>query len=308
VVAALVACAAPRANAAGAGPIVVVEATPTDIPPHYGISVDAGASIATTSPIESYTFDFDDGTQLTREQPTAFHVYAAARIVDGAFVPYYVTVTATDTLGRTGSATVPVLVRPPNHNPHADAGGPYVGVVGTGNSVTFTATGSVDADAIDPAIPNDIASYEWDFDNDGTTDATSKTPTVLVSDLVATYAMSVSGGSNGSTDNVVSLRVTDSATPVAGTDTATAVVRLYTTLKPDLVPRPMHGPLRAHPGMWWHATFSAANDGAAEAPGLWHEAVYYSTDTQLDASDTLLTTSAEAPPLRPAGRGHRGRA
>ena len=48
--------------------------------------------------------------------------------------------------------------------PAADAGGPYVGV--EGSPVALDGSGSTDAD-------NDIVSYEWDLDNDGSFDDAS---------------------------------------------------------------------------------------------------------------------------------------
>lgn len=52
--------------------------------------------------------------------------------------------------------------------PVADAGGPYEGVVGS--TMTFDGSASFDQDGT-------IVSYEWDFDNDGTWDATVAAPT-----------------------------------------------------------------------------------------------------------------------------------
>jgi len=75
--------------------------------------------------------------------------------------------------------------------PIANAGGPYNATVGT--PITFDGTASVSPTA-------NIVKYEWDFNNDGTFDATSTSPTIS-----HTYTSSYSG--------LVSLRVTDDGAP-----------------------------------------------------------------------------------------------
>ena len=62
-----------------------------------------------------------------------------------------------DADGATGTANVQVTVH--NVAPTADAGGPYQ--VQENNNITLTAAGSSDPG-------NDIVSYAWDLDNDGT--------------------------------------------------------------------------------------------------------------------------------------------
>jgi hypothetical protein len=85
--------------------------------------------------------------------------------------------------------------------PIANAGGPYSGTVGT--PITFDGSASISPTA-------NIVKYEWDFNNDGTYDATSALPTISHS-----YTASYSG--------VVSLRVTDDGIP-AQSAIATAAV------------------------------------------------------------------------------------
>lgn len=87
--------------------------------------------------------------------------------------------------------------------PTADAGGPYTTPEGT--DVTLTAAGSTDPD-------NDITSYAWDLDGDGTCDdATGATPTTTFSAV----------GQDGAT--TVKVCVTD-ATGQTDYDTATVTV------------------------------------------------------------------------------------
>ena len=74
------------------------------------------------------------------------------------------TVTAADGAVN-GTANVTISASPPT----ADAGGPYVGI--QGSPVALDGSGSTDAD-------NDIVSYEWDLDNDGSfDDASGVSPT-----------------------------------------------------------------------------------------------------------------------------------
>ena len=92
-----------------------------------------------------------------------------------------------------------------NQPPVANANGPYSGVtdaVAT-TSITFDGTGSTD--------DNGIVLYEWDFDGDGTYDATGPTPTHTYPAVVASYS--------------VILRVTDQD-GATGTDTTAATIAL----------------------------------------------------------------------------------
>ena len=91
--------------------------------------------------------------------------------LDGPWIEYYPPL-------MSDSTVVNVLAPTPLV---ADAGGPYSGEVGI--PVTFDGSGSYDTrDMIPAASPfsinqagHGIISYEWDFDNDGITDATGKT-------------------------------------------------------------------------------------------------------------------------------------
>lgn len=94
---------------------------------------------------------FDDATGPTASIPGGFPV-------EGRY-PVHLRVTD-DTPGfpQTDVYTCEVYVHPPPHCPHAFAGGPYTGWVGT--PVTFDASRSWDPD-------NAICAYDWDLDRDG---------------------------------------------------------------------------------------------------------------------------------------------
>jgi len=157
-----------------------------------GQSVNFDASGSTDNDaVASYAWDFDgDGTtDATGVNPT--HSFANPGTYD-------VTLTVTDGAGNTDDATVTVTVRDVTA-PTADAGSDRT--VSLSSTPSFDASGSTDNDA--------VASYAWDFDGDGTTDATGATP-------------SHSFSSTGSYD--VTLTVTDDAGNT-GTDTVTVTVQ-----------------------------------------------------------------------------------
>ena len=74
------------------------------------VAVTADASASTdngSSPIESYAFDFGDGSPIVgpQSEPTAAHVYTSGGV-------FTITVTVTDTSGQSATATAPVTVTP----------------------------------------------------------------------------------------------------------------------------------------------------------------------------------------------------
>jgi hypothetical protein len=90
--------------------------------------------------------------------------------------------------------------------PIADAGGPYIGVVG--ETITFDGSGSYDPDGT-------IVLYEWDFESDGVFDFSSPNPTAT-----HIYTTEFSG--------MVTLRVTDNSGGI-GTDTASVDITVTPT-------------------------------------------------------------------------------
>ena len=97
--------------------------------------------------IVSFAWDFGDGNTSIAENPQ--HAYVAAGT-------YTVTLTVTDDAGDFSSDTTSAVVEAVvvNSPPSADAGGPYAAFVG--ESVSFDASGSSDADGA-------IVRYDWDY-------------------------------------------------------------------------------------------------------------------------------------------------
>ena len=121
------------------------------------LTLDGSASSDPDGTIVGYSWDFGDGNTGTGATPT--HTYLA----DGTFT---VTLTVTDDVGDTGTASSSATIGLGNQPPVADANGPYSGTVGV--AVTFDGTGSNDPDGT-------IDSYSWDF-GDGST-GTGPSPT-----------------------------------------------------------------------------------------------------------------------------------
>ena len=122
------------------------------------VSFDGTGSSDPDGTIDSYTWDFGDGTIETGATPT--HTYISAGI-------FTVTLTVTDNQGGSSSCTTTATITgEENQPPVCDAGGPYSGTVG--ESIQFDGTGSSDPDGT-------IDSYTWDF-GDGSI-STGATPT-----------------------------------------------------------------------------------------------------------------------------------
>ncbi len=143
-----------------------------------------GSGSTDNEAIDSYDWEFGDGTEATGPTPT--HTYADPGT-------YTVTLTVTDTAGNSDTDTLNVTVRDVTP-PTADAGGDRI--VKSGQQLDFDGSGSTDN--------VDVTGYEWDFD-DGATD-TGETVTHTF-DEAGTYD--------------VSLTVEDDA---GNTDTDTATV------------------------------------------------------------------------------------
>jgi PKD repeat protein len=126
--------------------------------PGVPIQFDGSGSSDPDGTVDSYSWDFGDGTIETGATPS--HAYVSA----GTFT---VTLTVADNLGATSTCeTTATVTGGENLPPVCDADGPYSGV--RGEPIEFDGTDSEDPDGT-------IASYTWDF-GDGTIE-TGATPT-----------------------------------------------------------------------------------------------------------------------------------
>ncbi len=120
--------------------------SPTNPTPGEWVHFDASASSDPNGTIVSYAWNFGDGT--TGTGVSVYHQFTSAGT-------YSVRLTVRDNAGATDSVTHSVVVAAVIPAPHADAGGPYTGVVG--QPVTLNGSASTGS----------IAQYIWNF-GDGT--------------------------------------------------------------------------------------------------------------------------------------------
>jgi len=111
------------------------------------IVFDGSASSDADGTIDTYDWDYGDGTMAADAGSTPSHTYAAAG-------NYQVSLTVTDNEGKSDTATSTASVGAANVPPTAEAGGPYPGVVGV--DIPFDGSASFDADG-------SIALASWDF-------------------------------------------------------------------------------------------------------------------------------------------------
>jgi len=113
---------------AATGPTAHLTVSPATGTAPLGVTANASASTAGSSPISTYAFDFGDGTKVgPQAAATAKHTYASAG-------RHTVTVTVTDSNGLTSTASQPVIIRPPAR---------YVGQIGTSSSAKKHTSDSV---------------------------------------------------------------------------------------------------------------------------------------------------------------------
>ena len=151
---------------ADAPPAAVLTASPASGVAPLQVTADGSESSDTdATKIDTYTFDFGDGTEATGPQSaaTATHTYATPGT-------YTVTMTVTDTGGLSSNATTQVTVKPPLDAPPAAVltVSPSSGLAPLG--VTADASGSTDTDA------TPVATYRFDF-GDGTVTGPQAGPT-----------------------------------------------------------------------------------------------------------------------------------
>mgnify|MGYP006275856467 CR=1 FL=1 len=181
-------------------------------PPSAGLTAPANATVgdavtfdasASTDDrgIATYRWDFDgDGTvERETEDPVAEYTYGEAGAVTAELV-------VVDTDGETASTNATVQVAPANDTPTAALSAPEE--VARNETVTLDASGSSDLDG--------IQRYEWDFDGDGTIDATTTDPVVQHAfGTAGTYDVTVAVVDvGGRSANTAATTVVDSRTPL----------------------------------------------------------------------------------------------
>lgn len=115
------------------------------------VAFDGSGSSDPDGTIDSYSWDFGDGTSGTGVNPS--HSY-------GTEGTYNVTLTVSDNDGVMDADSTTVTIGSGNLPPVADAGGPYSGTVGL--AIQLDGSGSSDPDG-------SIVAYQWDF-GDGSVD------------------------------------------------------------------------------------------------------------------------------------------
>lgn len=168
------------------------------------VTFDGSGSTDADDGIASWDWDFGDGDVDTGATPAA-HTYTAAG-------NYTATLTVTDVLGATDTATIPITVAD-NVAPNA-----YIHVATSfpkpGEAVDFDGTVSWDTDGT-------IVSWDWDFGDTGVD--TGGTPSHIYA-AVGSYPVElVVTDDNGATDtaNLV-VTISDNLTPTAGAVLVTA--------------------------------------------------------------------------------------
>lgn len=131
-------------------PVAALTLTPSLGPAPLSVVVDASGSSDPDGSIQSYAFDFGDGTQLAAQPNAAVaHTFPAGTRT--------VTVTVTDSDGGTATATASVTATTGNQSPNGVITAPASNVtVSAGQGVLFTSIGS------DPD-PGSTLRYAWDF-------------------------------------------------------------------------------------------------------------------------------------------------
>ena len=163
------------------------------------VQLDGSTSSDPDGTIESYSWDFGNGTTGTGATPTATYTEAGT---------FNVTLTVTDDAGATNSASTTVeIVTAANESPVANPGGPYNGTVDV--AVQFDGSASTDSDGT-------IESYSWDFGN-GTT-GTGATPTATYTEagtFNVTLTVTDDAGATNSVSTTVVIVAAANESPVA---------------------------------------------------------------------------------------------
>jgi PKD repeat protein len=146
--------------------------------------------------LANYTWDFGDGNTTTTTDSVTNHTY-------GDSGSYDVTLTVTDGFGATDTVTRTVEINdPPTATFSYTPDQPQ-----EGEQITFDASNSSDPNGV-------ITSYEWDFDSDGTTDATGETVDHTYTDG-GEYTATLTVTDDDGVTNMTSQTVTVYGPPVA---------------------------------------------------------------------------------------------
>jgi len=171
-------------------PVAVANATPDGTKAPLGVLFSSAGSIDNDGSILGYSWDFDDGSALsTSVNPS--HLFTAA----GTFE---VTLTVTDDDFLTTSATLTVVVGPPNVPPVA-AGSATPAVGKPVLNVSFSSAATSDSDG-------GIVSYLWNF-GDGSDTSTEANPTHSYPDL-GSYSVLLTVTDNDGASNTRAIPVT----------------------------------------------------------------------------------------------------
>ncbi|MDD5265037.1 MAG: PKD domain-containing protein, partial [Candidatus Bipolaricaulis sp.] len=154
-------------------PIAAFEVSPAAPAPGAAVAFDGSASIDFDGRIVSYAWDFDGDEESDASGPSALHVFPDSG-------SYPVSLTVTDDGGNSDTVTRLLEVSSPTP-PTTETPSPPVAAASSqppiadlqymplspkaGDTVMFSGEPSIDLDGT-------ITSYAWDFDGDGSTDAT----------------------------------------------------------------------------------------------------------------------------------------
>lgn len=160
------------------------------------LTFDGTGSRAGSAAIVRYDWDMGDGTRLSGS--TVQHAYSVAN-------SYNVTLTVTDQAGRTGSATLAVLVRPVVNvtPPTAVIEGPQTAFVG--EQVTFSAAGSIQG-------TQPITNYIWDSGDGNKTGQVQSNSFTTVYARPGTYYASVTVVDSSGLSDTASIPILVNAT------------------------------------------------------------------------------------------------
>jgi parallel beta-helix repeat protein len=189
--------------AGDAPPTAALTVTPSSGNAPLQVSADASGSTDTdATPIDSYTFDFGDGTVVgPRAGATAGHTYTAAGT-------YTVRATVTDTAGLSSSATTQVSV---NAAPDAP---PNAALTVTPSSGSAPLPVSADAGQSSDTDATPIATYRFDFGDGTVTDpqtvATSDHTYVLPGTYTVTVTVTDTAGLSSTATSDVTITAGDS--------------------------------------------------------------------------------------------------